>query len=216
MSDEMCRASENSGSFLKLGLIFAAAVSLAGCAAADATETAESALSGTWVGNVTYAIDRASCGGVCDGSLRPIPEEVLYDTWARQRASIRVIAFEIWQEGVTNWDNPDRWRQLDVQVHARAIGEATFTTRHIPFDRRLGNNARYAVDLVALDPIPGVYTPTRVDECPAATLTPTAGHVDAIVELYFTVNGVEQRPAGPDSTYRVRYQNYRDLYAPCF
>jgi hypothetical protein len=216
MSDGTQIPPQKTGSFLKLGLIFAAAAGLGGCTAAAVIGTTEAELSEAWVGNVSYAIDRASCGGVCDGALRPIPGEVLYDTWARQRASIRVIAFEIWKEGVTDWENPDRWRQLYVQVHARAVGEGRFSTRHVPGDRRLGNNVRYTVDLVALDPIPGVHTPTRVEDCPAATLTAAASHVDAIVELYFTVNGIERRPAGPDSTYRVRYQNYRDLYAPCF
>jgi len=199
---------------LKLGLVFAALT--AGCAAPTEAMSSEASLSTeTWIGHVSYALDRASCGGVCDGALRAVPDEILYDTWARQRASVRVVAFEVWREGVTDWDNPERWRQLDVQVHARTVGEPTFRTRHVPFDKRLGNNARYVVDLVALDPIPGTYAPTRIDECPTGHLAPSGEHVDAVVELYFTVNGVEKRPAGPASVYRVRYQNDRALYAAC-
>ncbi len=170
-----------------------------------------------WLGNVRFAIDRMTCNGICESSLRPVNGEIPYDTWARQRAAIRALTFEVWKEGVTDWDNPDRWRQLDVQVHSRVGTSGPFTSRYVDFERRLGNNARYAVDLRALDPIPGSFTVQNASDCPAFDLTTSANGVlvDAVVELFITVNGVELRPAGPASMFRIRYSNYKDLYAPC-
>ncbi len=169
-----------------------------------------------WIGNVRYAIDRATCNGICESSLRALDGDIPYDTWARQRAAIRALTFEVWKEGVTDWDNPDRWRQLDVQVHSRVGATGSFATRYVDFDRRIGNNARYAVDLRALDPIPGLFTIQDASDCPSFDLaTPDDAHVEAVVELYVTVNGVEVRPSGPNSVFRVRYTNYEGLYAPC-
>ena len=172
-----------------------------------------------WIGNVRYAIDRMTCNGICESSLRPVNGDIPYDTYARQRAAIRALTFEVWKEGVTDWDNPDRWRQLDVQVHSRVGTTGPFTTRYVDFDRRLGNNARYAVDLRALDPIPGNFTIQDPNDCPSFDLSVPAGsndaYVQAGVELYVTVNGVEVRPGAPDSVFRVRYTNYKGLYAPC-
>ncbi|MDF2696527.1 MAG: hypothetical protein K0S65_4910 [Labilithrix sp.] len=172
-----------------------------------------------WIGNVRYAIDRMTCNGICESSLRAVSGEIAYDTWARQRAAIRALTFEVWKEGVTDRENPDLWRQLDVQVHSRVGSTGDFTTSYVRFDKQLGNNARYAVDLRALDPVPGHFTIQDPSACPSFELTvPNDGngaYVTAVVELFITVNGVELRPAGAGSLYRVRYTNYKDLYAPC-
>jgi hypothetical protein len=172
-----------------------------------------------WIGNARYAIDRMTCNGVCESSLRSINGDISYDTWARQRAAIRVVTFEVWKDGVTDWDNPNQWQQLDVQVHSRVGSSGAFSMKHVAFDKRLGNNARYAIDLRALDPIPGNFTVQNASDCPAFPLTVAADGngalVEATVELYATVNGVELRPSGAQSVYRVRYTNYKDLYAPC-
>lgn len=172
-----------------------------------------------WVGNVRYAIDRMTCDGICESSLKPINGDVIYDTWARQRAAIRAVTFEVWKEGVTDFDNGDLWRQLDVQVHSRVGSSGAFATTYVPLDKRVGNNARYAVDLRALDPIPGMFTIQNASDCPAFDLTVAPGtngaNVQATVEMYMTVNGVEVRPAGPSSVFRVRYMNYTDLFTPC-
>ena len=49
----------------------------------------------SWLGNVRYAIDRMTCeGGACESSLRPVPAEILYGTWARQRAAVRTMVWE--------------------------------------------------------------------------------------------------------------------------
>ncbi|MBX3221282.1 MAG: hypothetical protein KF795_12235 [Labilithrix sp.] len=172
-----------------------------------------------WIGDVRFAIDRMTCNGICDSSLRPVSGEIQYDTWARQRAAVRAITFEVWKEGVTDRENADRWRQLDVQVHSRVGTSGPFSSSWVTFDKRVGNNARYAIDLRALDPVPGNFTIQNASDCPAFTLGVPAGangaYVDAVVELFVTVNGVELRPAGAGSVFRVRYTNYKGLYEPC-
>ncbi len=173
-----------------------------------------------WIGNIRYAIERVTCeGGPCDSTLRPVPAELVYDSWARQRAAVRVITFETWKEGVTDFDNGDLWKQLDVQVHTRVQGTTTFASSYVRFSKRAGNNARYAVDLTAIDPIPGHVMVQDKKDCPAFPLKSAANgaYVEATLELYMTVNGVEVRPegAGSDGLFRVRYQNYADRFAPC-
>jgi hypothetical protein len=117
---------------------------------------------------------------------------------------------------VTTFDNPDLWRQLDVQVHSRVGASGAFKTAYVGFDRRTGNNARYAVDINAMDPIKGLFTIQNASDCPAFPLTASVDSalVEVTLELYFTVNGVELRPS-PGVAYRVKYQNYKGLYAPC-
>ena len=171
-----------------------------------------------WLGNVRSVMSRQTCKGPCESDMRPVTGELLFDTWTRQRAAIRAIFFEAWKDGVTSFDNADLWKQLDVQVHSRVSGSGPFTTAYVGFDRRTGNNARYALDLGALDPVPGRVTITKKSDCPSFALSAPAEnggqYVEVALELYFTVNGVELRPA-PGAAYRVRYQNYKGLYAPC-
>ena len=171
-----------------------------------------------WVGNVRHVISRQTCNGPCESDLRATAGEILYGTWARQRAAIRSIYFEVWKDGVTNWDNPDLWKQLAVQVHSRVGGTGAFSKAYVTFDRRTGNNARYGIDLRALDPIAGDFTIQNAADCPSFPLSAPASnggqYVETTLELYFTVNGVELRPAG-GGTFVVRYQNYKGLFAPC-
>lgn len=171
------------------------------------------------MGNVRWAIDRATCnGGPCDGALKPVTTEIVYETYARQRAAIRLVQFEVWKDGVTDRDDPDLWKKLDVQVHSRVVGTAAFDSRYVSFDRRVGNNARYSLDLRDLDSVVGMGTITDPANCPAYPVTYVAGtnetYIEAPVEFYVTVNGAELRPAGA-SMFVVRYQNYTGLYAPC-
>jgi len=171
-----------------------------------------------WLGNVRYITSRQTCNGPCESDLRDVQGDVLFDTGTRERAAIKALYFEAWKQGVTDFDNADLWRQLDVQIHSRVVGAAAFTTAYVGFDRRTGNNARYAVDLGAIDPIKGQFPITKASDCPAFTITAPAvnggQYVEAVVELYFTVNGAELRPA-PGAAYRVRYQNYKSSYALC-
>jgi len=168
-----------------------------------------------WIGNARYVMARETCNGPCDRDFRDASSgaDILYNTWSRQRDAIRAIYFEVWKDGGPNWDNPDLWKQLDVQVHSR-VGQGAWTDAYVSFDRRVGNNARYAVDLTKLDPIPGFFTVQDKSQCPAVPLVKNGGYVDATVELYFTVNGVDLRPNG-GGTFKVRYENYADLFKPC-
>ncbi len=171
-----------------------------------------------WMGNVRYITSRQTCNGPCESDMHDVQGEVLFGTWTRQRAAIKAMYFEAWKPGVTDFDNGDLWRQLDVQVHSRPVGAAAFTTAYVGFDRRAGNNARYALDLAPLDPIDGRVVINSAADCPAFTITAPADnggqYVEAVVEIYFTVNGAELRPS-PGGTYRVRYQNYKAGYAIC-
>lgn len=172
-----------------------------------------------WMGNTSVVISRATCndGRACDADVHAITGDITYETYARQRAAIRQVLFEVWKEGVTDFDNADLWKQLDVQVHSRIGSTGAFaTTAYVPFDRRQGNNARYAVELRGLDPLYGPNTITNAADCPAFPLTLDASgqYVEAVVEMYFTVNGVELRPSA-GGAYRVRYQNYKSLFAVC-
>ncbi|WP_146647287.1 DUF6209 family protein [Labilithrix luteola] len=174
-----------------------------------------------WIGNLRAVVSRMTCDGgkACESDMdEPENGEVRYDTWARQRAAIRSVFFEVWKDGVTNWDNSDLWQQLDVQLHSRASASAEFQTSYVSFDRRVGNNARYEIPLRPLDPIPGNFTVQKAADCPNVDLGIAAdgngAHVETVLEYYVTVNGVEFRPAG-GGTFRVRFQNYADLYAVC-
>jgi Family of unknown function (DUF6209) len=170
-----------------------------------------------WLGSPRVALSRQTCGngGACEGDLRDVSGEIVYDTWVRQRAAIRRFFFEAWKEGVTDRDNPELWKQLDVKVHSRVGSQGPFHEKHVNLDRRTGNNARYGLDLAPLDPLPGMFTMTNKAECPSFALTRSGEHyVEATVEMYFTVNGVELRPAD-GTTFRVRFQNYAQLFAPC-
>lgn len=161
-----------------------------------------------WVGNGTYSLARETCnGGPCDRDRHPITETFTYETWARQRAAIRTVSFEVWKQGVTDFDNPNLWRQLDVRMYSRFGSAAPFTMRHVNIDGRVGNNARYTVDLRAIDPLPDFPALTS---CPAVPLAPSPDGtlVSTAFEYYFTVNGVEYRPSS-GGVFRGVFSNYR-------
>jgi hypothetical protein len=169
-----------------------------------------------WVGNATSVVARATCdGGPCPVDFHPLAEGFSYGTWARQRATIAKIYFEAWEPSVTDWDNPDLWSQLDVQLHSRFDSSAPFESSYVDFDRRSDHNARYAITLRDLDPLKGN---TIVDpaSCPDVPLTKSADgfYVGTDVEFYITVNDVELRPAG-GGTFHGHFEDYAGLYAPC-
>jgi hypothetical protein len=155
-----------------------------------------------WMGNVTAVLARGASRR-CEGATA-FGSTVAFGTWARQRAAITDLCFEVYQPGLTDRDNPDLWRQLDVKVEARYRGASQGTTMYLPIIDRVGNNARYAVDLRAFDPfiwgrcLNGVPT-TTVDENGQAMLQATA-------ELVLTVNGHPLRPQGGDA-FRVVYSD---------
>jgi hypothetical protein len=171
----------------------------------------------SWVGNGNWVVSRATCAaGPCDADRRALTTAFEYGTWARQRAAIRAIYFEVYKAGVTDRDNPDLWRQLDVQVLSRPVGTTqAWRSQYVRIDGRSGNNARYAMLLRELDPI-GENTITRREDCPSAPLTvsPDGMYVSAELEYFFRVNGVEYRP-GAGQSFRGTFSQYRGLLDLC-
>lgn len=171
----------------------------------------------SWAGDVELAIERFTCGAEpCADDVHPAVDGFLFDTWARQRATVAHVYFEAWEPGVTDWDNPDLWQQLDVQMHHRFAGTQAFSSRYVDFLRRDGNNARYAVGLRDIDPLGG-NTITDAVDCPAAALTLTGPgdvYVATTVEYYFTVSDVDVRPT-PGGVFTGTFEDYAGLYAPC-
>ena len=170
-----------------------------------------------WVGNGNWVIARATCAaGPCDADRHPLTTPYDYETWSRQRAAIRSIYFEVYKAGVTDRDNPDLWRQLDVQVLSRPVGTTqAWRAQYVRLDGHSGNNARYGMLLRELDPL-GENSITRRADCPAAPLTrsPDGMYVSTELEYFFRVNGVEYRPA-PGQTFRGRFTQYRGLFELC-
>jgi hypothetical protein len=170
-----------------------------------------------WMGNAVRIISRWTCNGgqACDGDRVALDQGFRFDTWARQRATIAELAFDVWKDGVTDFDNPDLWKSLDVRVYYRFGGQGEFAWQYVSFEKRNGNDARYAVPLRPLDPL-GKGTVVDPSGCPNAPLsiTPDNLYVETSVELYFTVNGMELRPAG-GGTFAGSFSDYRGLYEPC-
>lgn len=141
-----------------------------------------------WIGNAAVKFERGNSHPCSGARLIADSERAFeYETWARQRAVVRSLCFEAWEPGVTDWDNPDLWRTLDVQIHYRLTGDADWTTEHVNLSDRTGNNARYGFDLGAIDPLawPG---------CPAIL---TEGRT-AVVEMEFFVTVNDELLSGAD------------------
>jgi len=175
-----------------------------------------------WVGNASVAIARATCdGGPCAADLHPLDGGFSFDTWARQRAAISSAYFQVWKAGVTDFDNPDLWKQLDVQLHARFDESAPFASSYVSFDRRVGNDARYAIPLRSIDPFRGPsgfggVVVTNKADCPAVPLRVSQDgmYVETDVFFYVTMNGTELRPAAGKS-FKGTFSDYKGSYAVC-
>jgi hypothetical protein len=170
-----------------------------------------------WVGNGAYALSRWTCddGRACPADLKSLEGSgFVYDTWARQRAAVAHLYFEVWKPGVTDFDNPDLWKQLDVQIRYRYVPGQPFQSSYVPFDQRVGNNARYASWIRQLDPLGG-NTITDKAKCPYP-LWPTddGQYVYKDFEYYFVVSGVELRPS-EGGTFKGKFLDYRGLYDVC-
>lgn len=138
-----------------------------------------------WLGNPMARISRDTSdpctgGGSIDGAR--------FDTWARQRAAITNACFQVWQPGVTDTGG-DVTGAFAVTAHWRGAGTTdAYRIAPVAFDRRIGNDARFAFDLRSIDPF-------RAYHCPEVPVVPSADpqYVHADVELYFEVNGAELR-----------------------
>ena len=171
-----------------------------------------------WVGNGASVISRWTCddGGPCESARTSLSQAFRFDTWARQRATVAGLYFDVWEEGVTDFDNSELWRQVDAQVHVRFSGEEAFSSRYVDFFRRVGNDARYELRLRSLDPFHAMPSVVAADACPAGalSLTPDGNYVTTEVEFYFTADAVELRPA-PGETFKGRFEDYASPYAAC-
>lgn len=146
-----------------------------------------------WMGNVSALLARGA-DHRCEGAVA-FGSKVSFGSWARQRAAMTDLCFEVYEPGVTDFDNAALWQQLDVQVHHRFDPSKPFETDYVSFVDRVGNNARYAVDLRPFDPFS--WGKCWSDAPLTSTTEPDgSAHVQATLELYFTVNGEELRPDG--------------------
>ncbi len=193
-------------------------LALAGCVDAAATEpTAPNQLRGgddksdgglvLWAG-LTSATFTRYAPDPCNDGQTALTDVVHYDDYVRQRATIRNVCFEVWSPGITDWDNPDFWKQLDVQVHYR-FGDGDFKHAYVDSIDRRGNNRRYAwsVDW-SLDPL-GHSTSLAAIPAPLRIIseTETSASVEADMQFYFTVNGRVLNSASNNS-FVVRYTGY--------
>ncbi len=159
-----------------------------------------------WAGLTSVTFARYSPDPCNDGQTA-LTDVVNYDEWVRQRAAIRNICFEVWSPGVTDWDNPEFWKQLDVQVHYR-FGDGEFQHRYVSSIDRRYNNRRYAWAIdYNLDPL-GHSTSLASIQAPLRIIseTDTYASVEADLDFYFTVNGrVLDNASKP---FLVRYSGY--------
>jgi hypothetical protein len=171
-----------------------------------------------WMGNFSVVMSHECEGGrgaACDRDRQASDGSFTYDTWTRQRAATAALYFEVWKSGVTDADNPDLWKELDVRLYSRVGDSGPFAMQYVQYDQRVGNNARYMIDLRPLDPILGLVTINDKSGCPSFPLTADGdGYVKADFQYYIVVNGAELRPQG-GGVFHGTYQNYKDAYAPC-
>lgn len=184
-------------------IVYFEATNADGCHAYDsaygANYTFPAMTAPAWLGNADNLVTRDTSGDICGGT--PAASGMTYDTWARQRAAIANLCFEVYQPGVTDLDqNP--WQALDVSLHWRGAGQTAWNVVPVDFDRRVGNNARYAVPWRPLDPF-------RADHCPDVPTTTTSDgqYVQATLEYYLDVNGEQLRPE-PGAAFAATFSDY--------
>jgi len=169
-----------------------------------------------WMGNFTVVMSRECSGGrgpACDRDRRATDGSFTFDTWSRQRAATTTLSFEVWKSGVTDFDNHDLWKQLDVRMYSRVGDSGAFQMQYVNLDQRVNNNARYMVDLRGLDPVEGLTVITDKSKCPPLT-NEGNGMVKADLQYYFVVNGVELRPQS-GGVFHGTYENYQQAFATC-
>lgn len=158
-----------------------------------------------WIGNGTSLFNRddsQQCG------TTPIEQGFTFDTYVRERAVITNTCFEFYQPGVTDFDNPDLWKQYDVEIHIET-SPTVWQSFPVNFESRQGNNARYAFDWRAVDPFREYF-------CTTLAVTPTSDGMYELAQLeyYITVNGGEYRPqlGAPFTGNFIDYLNATNAY----
>lgn len=180
----------------------------------EAAETSEHAVEvfgqDLWAGLASVTIERYAADPCGDGRRRLDDEPIVYDTWVRQRAGVRNVCFEVWKPGVTDTENPDFWRLLDVQVHYRYRGTTAWKMAYVPAIDRRGNNRRYVWSLShEIDPLAGSNVADAKAPFEIVAENPTYATARAELEFYFTVNGHELSTS-TNGRFRVAYTNYVD------
>ncbi|MGE5183581.1 MAG: hypothetical protein ACM31C_16025 [Acidobacteriota bacterium] len=193
------------------------ALVLAGCVASSSTSepTAPNQLSSEgkaddgaplWAGLTSVTLERYAPDPCDDGAHALGDDPIVYDEWVRERAGIRNVCFEVWSPGVTDTDNPDYWKLLDVEAHYR-FGDGPWQMQYVPSIDRRGNNRRYAWSIdYSLDPMANAASVVAVG-APLTILSESSGWamVQKDLQLYFTVNGHELK-SGSGLAFTVRYQ----------
>lgn len=185
-------------------------VVVAGCSA-DASEDVETSEHGIevfahdlWAGLPSATIERYS-SDPCASTTRLDNWPISYDSWTRQRAGVRNVCFQVWKPGVTDTDNPDYWKLLDVQVHYRHQGSADWKTAYVPSIDRQGNNRRYAWTLTQeMDPLGGNNVADAKAGFYVENEQPAWANVKSTMEFYFTVNG-HKLTTSTNENFRVEY-----------
>jgi hypothetical protein len=159
-----------------------------------------------WAGLVSATFERYT-QDPCDNGANAVGDApIVYDEWARERAGVRNICFEVWSPGVTDTDNADYWKLLDVQVHYR-FGTGAWQTAYVPSIDRRGHNRRYAWSLDAsLDPMLNGGSVVAVG-APLTIVSESSGwaEVQKDLQFYFTVNG-EKLMTPSAQTFTLRYE----------
>ncbi len=139
-----------------------------------------------WIGLAENLIVR-DASDPCDGGS-DAASGFSFDTWARQRAGIANLCFQVYQPGVTD-TNANPWQALDASVHWKLSAQTAWAVAPVNFDRRDANNARFTWSWRELDPF-------RAHHCPEVASSPTQdGMYQQIrVDYYIVVNGAEVRP----------------------
>lgn len=200
---------------LASSLLLVASVLAGACtqhAGDDAAATSESAVEvfaqDLWAGLASVTIERYASDPCNDGRRRLDNEPIGYDTWVRQRAGVKNVCFEVWKPGVTDAENPDFWRLLDVQVHYRYRGASDWKQAYVSSIDRRGNNRRYAWSLSQeIDPLAGTNVADAKAPFEILAETATSASVKAELEFYFTVNG-QKLTTSTNENFRVSYTNY--------
>ena len=185
-----------------------------GCVAGDGVPDSPNQLRGDdkadgelWAGLTSVTIERYAADPCNNGQRALGDDPIVYEEWARTRATIRNVCFEVWKPGVTDWDNPDFWRQLDVKVHWRFGTTGPYREEYVSSIDRRGNNRRY-VWSIGNDPLVSTGSVATIG-VPFDIVSESSGsaYVSAPMQFYFTVNG-QTLNAPANRPFMVKYENY--------
>ncbi len=192
-----------------------------GCTASSGDDDADSTESNIevqarnlWAGMTSVTIERSPSDPCNNGRNALDNEPAVYESWARQRADVRNVCFEVWKPGITDNDGADFAKALDVQVHYRYKGESAFKTAYVPSIDRRGNNRRYAWNLSQdLDGLPGENVADSKGQIEVVKDFGTSAYMRSELQFYFTVNG-KKLSTSTNNNFRIAYQSTIRKQAP--